>query len=121
MRDLGEPDSTIPLPETADLVQTDPSQCDDLVSYISTISPTLRAAPVKARQACYLPRHMRFGDERGPLVGPTSVKGLWIAAGHTCWGIQNGPATGYLMAEWILEGKAKSANISKLDPRTFKI
>lgn len=117
----GEPDTTIPLPETADLVQTDPSQCDDLISYLSTISPALRAAPIKARQACYIPRHMRFGDERGPLVGPTSMKGLWVAAGHTCWGIQNGPATGCLMAEWILEGRVRSADVVKLDPRTFKV
>ncbi|CAI4213826.1 unnamed protein product [Parascedosporium putredinis] len=117
----GEPDSAIPLPETADLVQTDPDQCEDLVAYISTISPALRAAPVKARQACYLPRHMRSGDERGPLIGPTLTPGLWVAAGHTCWGIQNGPATGYLMAQYILEGKASAADIAELDPRTLKV
>lgn len=117
----GEPDSSVPLPETADLVQTDDSQCEDLVSYISTISPQLRAAPVKARQACYLPRHMRFGQERGPIVGPTSVPGVWVAAGHTCWGIQNGPGTGCLMAEWVLDGAPKSAGIGRLDPRAFKV
>ncbi|KAK1760674.1 putative oxidoreductase TDA3 [Echria macrotheca] len=117
----GEPDSTIPLPETADLVQCDEAQCDDLIAYIGTVSPVLGAAPIKAKQACYLPRHMRFGEERGPLIGQTGVRGIWVAAGHTCWGIQNGPATGYLMAELLLEGKAKSANIDKLDPKKFKV
>lgn len=117
----GEPDSTIPLPETADLVQCDEAQCDDLVAYIGTVSSVLGVAPIKAKQACYLPRHMRFGEERGPLIGQTSVPGLWVAAGHTCWGIQNGPATGYLMAELLLEGKAKSADIGKLDPKKFKV
>lgn len=111
----------MPLPDTADKVETDESQCDDLTAYVSTISPVLASAPVKTKQACYLPRHMRFGEERGPLVGPTGTPGIWVAAGHTCWGIQNGPATGCLMAEMLLDGEAKSADIEKLDPRKFKV
>jgi glycine/D-amino acid oxidase-like deaminating enzyme len=122
----GEPDSSIPLPPTADLVQTDLAQCDDLIAYIGTISPALATAPVKARQACYLPRHMRFGEERGPLIGQTSVKGLWVAAGHTCWGIQNGPATGDLMAGMIFGDVSDDwgpglKDLEKLDPRRFKV
>ncbi|KAK4242281.1 FAD dependent oxidoreductase [Achaetomium macrosporum] len=116
----GEPDTTIPLPATADQVATDQSQCDDLIAYISTISPTLAAAPIKARQACYLPQHTRFGEQRGPLIGPTSVPGLWVAAGHTCWGIQNGPGTGYLLAGMIF-GDEVDAEMGKLDPRRFKV
>jgi len=118
---LGEPDTSIPLPETADLVQCDTDQCDDLVAYLGTVSPVLGSAPVRARQACYLPRHMRFGEERGPLIGQTSTPGLWIAAGHTCWGIQNGPGTGCLMAEMLLDGEARSADVGKLDPSRFKV
>ncbi|KAI5461463.1 FAD dependent oxidoreductase [Mariannaea sp. PMI_226] len=117
----GEPDTLIPLPDTADAVEYDEAQCDDLVSYISTISPVLASAPIKAKQACYLPRHMRFGQESGPLIGRTSVDGIWVAAGHTCWGIQNGPGTGKLMAEYLFDGEAKSANIDNLDPRKFKV
>ncbi|ORY71140.1 FAD dependent oxidoreductase [Pseudomassariella vexata] len=117
----GEPDSTIPLPETADEVECDESQCDDLISYIGTVSPVLGAAPIAAKQACYLPRHIRFGDERGPLIGELNVKGLFVASGHTCWGIQNGPATGKLMSEFIFDGEATSADISVLDPKKFKV
>lgn len=117
----GEPDTLIPLPETADQVQFDEAQCDDLVSYISTVSSVLANAPVKAKQACYLPRHMRFGQEGGPLVGQTMVPGLWVAAGHTCWGIQNGPGTGKLMSEFVFDGEATSADVRKLDPRKFKV
>jgi glycine/D-amino acid oxidase-like deaminating enzyme len=117
----GEPDSAVPLPETADLVQCDEAQCDDLIAYIGTVSPVLASASIKAKQACYIPRHMRFGDERGPLIGQTSVPGIWVAAGHTCWGVQNGPATGYLMAELLFDGAAKSADIEKLDPKKFKV
>ncbi|CAK7216247.1 hypothetical protein SCUCBS95973_002748 [Sporothrix curviconia] len=117
----GEPDSSVPLPATADLVEHDALQCADLVAYVSTFSPALAMAPVKATQACYLPRHIRFGDERAPLIGPTHTPGLWVASGHTCWGIQNSPATGCLMAEMLLDGKATSADVSKFDPRRFKV
>ncbi len=92
-----------------------------MIAYIGTVSPVLGAAPIKAKQACYIPQHIRFGRERAPLVGKTSVPGLWIASGHTCWGIQNGPATGCLMAEYIFDGEARSADISQLDPRSFKV
>ncbi|KAM0518387.1 hypothetical protein ACHAPE_004150 [Trichoderma viride] len=117
----GEPDSEVPLPETADQVQFNEAHCDDIISYFASVSPVLAAAPIKAKQACYLPRHIRFGQESGPLIGPTVTPGLWVAAGHTCWGIQNGPATGKLMSEYILDGEAKSANIGNLDPRKFKV
>ncbi|KAI0167000.1 FAD dependent oxidoreductase [Hypoxylon sp. FL1284] len=117
----GEPDASVPLPETADLVECDEAQCDDLVAYIGAVSPVLGAATVAAKQACYLPRHVRFGRETAPLVGPTSVARLWIAAGHTCWGIQNGPATGKLVSELIFDGRATSADIAELDPRRYKV
>lgn len=38
-------------------------------------------------------------------------------AGHTCWGIQNGPATGLLISEFVFDGAVKSAKIDSLDPR----
>ncbi|CAH0017247.1 unnamed protein product [Clonostachys rhizophaga] len=109
----GEPDTAIPLPETADQVECDESQCDDIISYIGTISSVLGAAPIKAKQACYLPRHMRFGQESGPLIGKTKIPGLYVASGHTCWGIQNGPATGKLMSEFIFDGDAQSTDKKK--------
>ncbi|KAK0728384.1 FAD dependent oxidoreductase [Lasiosphaeria miniovina] len=117
----GEHDWSTPLPETADLVQPDEVQCDDLIAYIGTVSPVLGAAPIKAKQACYLPRHVRFGEDRGPLIGQTTVPGLWVASGHTCWGIQNGPATGCLMSELLLDGATHSADIDKLHPKKFKV
>ena len=40
-----------------------------------------------------------------------------MGAGHSCWGILNGPATGLVMAELIAEGKATSVDIRKLDPQ----
>ena len=34
-----------------------------------------------------------------------------------CWGIQNGPGTGKLVSEFVLDGEAKSAKVKGLDPR----
>jgi glycine/D-amino acid oxidase-like deaminating enzyme len=128
----GEGDHMVRLPKSSDLVEVDEQRCQDIVDYVSSISDELRDGEVTARQACYLP-NVQGGN--GPLIGNTGVKGLLIAAGHTCWGmlsllldfldltdiylgIQNGPATGKLISEFVFDGAAKSAKISSLDPRT---
>ncbi|KAL5604089.1 uncharacterized protein BROUX77_004275 [Berkeleyomyces rouxiae] len=117
----GETDSAVPLPEFADQVQIDTDQCDDITAYLGLISPQLRHAPIRAKQACYLPQHSPNNGETNPLVGPTKTTGLYVAAGHTCWGIQNGPATGCVMAEYIMDGSVSSINVSELDPRRHGI
>jgi glycine/D-amino acid oxidase-like deaminating enzyme len=110
----GEGDHLVPLPaSTADVV-VDDSRCQDIVDYCASFSDEMRDGEVLVRQACYLPLVSRGG---GPLVGKTESKGVWIAAGHTCWGICNGPATGKLMSEMIFDGKAVSSNVASLDPR----
>ena len=106
----GEGDKLVPLPKTTEDVRTDDSRCQDIIDYVSSISDELRDGEVTVRQACYLP----LG---GPLIGQTAVKGLLMASGHTCWGIQNGPGTGKLISELVFDSKAKSANIDSLDPR----
>ena len=111
----GEGDTLVPLPKTTADVETDQSRCQDIIDYVSSISDELRDGEVTARQACYLPNVQ--AASRGPLIGETGVKGLLMAAGHTCWGIQNGPGTGKLISELVFDGKAKSANIGSLDPR----
>ena len=111
----GEGDTMVPLPKTSEDVQTDQSRCQDIIDYVSSISDELRDGEITARQACYLPNVQAASG--GPLIGETGVKGLLMAAGHTCWGIQNGPATGKLISEFVYEGGAKSAKIASLDPR----
>ena len=110
----GEGDTMVPLPKTTEDVETDDSRCQDIIDYVSSISDELRDGEVTARQACYLPNVQAAS---GPLIGETGVKGLLMAAGHTCWGIQNGPGTGKLISEFVFDGKAKSANVGSLDPR----
>ena len=111
----GEGDRLVPLPKSTDLVECDESRCQDIVDHVSSISEELRDGEVTARQACYLP-NVAAGSG-GPLIGHTGVKGLYMAAGHTCWGIQNGPGTGKLISEFVFDDEAKSAKVNGLDPR----
>ncbi|KAL4776069.1 FAD dependent oxidoreductase [Aspergillus nidulans var. acristatus] len=111
----GEGDQVVPLPRTTADVEVDPRRCQDIINQVGSISDALRDGEVKARQACYLPNVNAVSG--GPLVGKTGTKGLYLAAGHTCWGIQNAPGTGKLISEFVFDGRAKSANIGPLDPR----
>lgn len=112
----GEGDREVPLPASSDLVEVDEQRCQDIVNYVASVSDELRDGEVTARQACYLP-NVNASGSGGPLIGETGVQGLLMAAGHTCWGIQNGPGTGKLISEFVFDGKAKSAKIGALDPR----
>lgn len=114
----GEGDHLVPLPETSADVVVDENRCQDIVDYCASFSDEMRDGEVMVKQACYLPQ-VEIGG--GPLIGPTKTKGVYLATGHTCWGIQNGPATGKLMSEFIFEGNARSANVSGLDPRRVLI
>ncbi|KAL3448514.1 FAD dependent oxidoreductase [Aspergillus insuetus] len=113
----GEGDQVAPLPSTTADVEVDQQRCQEIINQVGSVSDTLRDGEVLARQACYLPNVS--SPRGGPLVGHTGTKGLYLAAGHTCWGIQNAPGTGKLISEFVFDGRAKSANIGSLDPRNF--
>ncbi len=111
---IGEGDSSIPLPKSSNLVVCDEDRCQDVIDYCGSISTPMRQGEVLSKQSCYLPSVSNGG---GPLIGKTGISGLFMAAGHTCWGIQNSCATGKLISEFVFDGEAKSANIDSLDPR----
>ncbi|KAL8732751.1 MAG: hypothetical protein Q9166_002532 [cf. Caloplaca sp. 2 TL-2023] len=113
----GPSDTDIPLPETTDLVEHNPDICDRIQRDVGSISQAFREGEVVTRQACYRPFVVGRARDIGPLVGPTGVESLWLASGHDSWGISNGPGTGKVMSELILDGKASSADITSLDPR----
>ncbi|EAU32429.1 conserved hypothetical protein [Aspergillus terreus NIH2624] len=113
----GEGDQTVPLPKTTADVEVDQTRCQEIINQVGSISDELRNGQICARQACYLPNVTAVRG--GPLVGHTSTKGLYLAAGHTCWGIQNAPGTGKLISEFVFDGQAKSAKIGSLDPRNY--
>lgn len=103
-----------PLPETVDDVEVDVEACKSIHIQASSISKEIRDGTLDKQQACFLP----LG---GPILGHASniSKGLYIAAGHTCWGICNAPGTGLAMSELIMDGKITCAPLKKLAPSRF--
>ncbi|GMM32567.1 Tda3 protein [Martiniozyma asiatica (nom. inval.)] len=114
----GEGDSAVLIPETTDDVEVVSEKCEELFKYVSKLSPTLSNGKILKKQACYLPV-LDIPSSSGPLIGETNVDGLFLASGHSCWGINNAPATGFLMAELLIEGSAKSCDISALNPSLY--
>jgi glycine/D-amino acid oxidase-like deaminating enzyme len=52
-----------------------------------------------------------------PLIGKVpSVEGAYVATGHNVWGILNAPATGEALAELIVDGVARSTDLTPFDP-----
>ncbi|WVQ78384.1 hypothetical protein IAT38_000470 [Cryptococcus sp. DSM 104549] len=105
-----------PLPATAAEVSPSASAITKLHGQAQALSPIFspaQGAEVVAEQACYLP----IADRGRPLIGKVrGVEGVYIGSGLSCWGITQGPGTGKVLAEMILEGAAKSADVSKLAP-----
>ncbi|SCU88627.1 LAFA_0E13718g1_1 [Lachancea sp. 'fantastica'] len=114
----GEGDTLVELPETSDAVEVVREKCDELYHYVSKLSPNLSKGHILKRQACYLPV-LNVPTSSGPLVGETNLEGLYLASGHSCWGINNAPGTGKIMSELLLDGVATSADISALDPGLY--
>lgn len=114
----GEGDTLVDLPETTDDVEVIKEKCDQLFHYVSKMSPNLSKGHILKRQACYLPV-LDVPSSSGPLIGETNVEGLYLASGHSCWGINNAPGTGMIMAELLLEGEISSADVSALDPSLY--
>ena len=79
----------------------------------SRLSPVLAEAKVLARQACFRP----VTQDGLPLIGPVpGLDGAYVATGHSVWGILNAPATGEAMAELIVDGAARTVDLSPFDP-----
>lgn len=115
----GPSDQDVPLPKTSDLVEYSDEVCNTIYKDASSISREIGDGEILIKQACYRPIVVGRKREIGPLIGRTGIKALWLAAGHDSWGIQNGPATGKVMSEMILEGTARSADVLTLDPRSM--
>jgi glycine/D-amino acid oxidase-like deaminating enzyme len=81
------------------------------------LSPALAAAPIVARQACFRP----VTDDGLPLLGAVpGVANVWVATGHSVWGMLNAPATGEAMAELILDGATSHVPLRHFDPRRLE-
>lgn len=114
----GEGDTFAPVPESTDDVEVLRDRCDELFKHVGDISPQLKNGRILKRQACYLPV-VDVPSHSGPFIGSTNVDHLYLASGHSCWGINNAPATGLLMAEILLDGEATSASVDGLEPEFY--
>ncbi|MEO8477071.1 MAG: FAD-dependent oxidoreductase [Actinomycetota bacterium] len=57
--------------------------------------------------------------DRHPIVGPSPVEGLWLANGFSGHGFQHAPVIGKILAEMIVEGKARTADVAELGLARF--
>src|SRR5262249_55015908 len=105
--------SESPLPENPAHVAPDPGAIERLEAMCARLSPTLAESRILARQACYRPV-TRHGL---PLIGAVpGLANVYVATGHSVWGILNAPATGEAMAELMLDGAAHTIDLSRFDP-----
>jgi glycine/D-amino acid oxidase-like deaminating enzyme len=105
--------SETPLPVDPANVAPDPGAIERLEGICRSLSPILVKAKVMAAQACYRP----VTSDGLPLIGRVAGLGnAYAATGHGVWGILNAPATGEAMAELILDGAARTVDLSAFDP-----
>ena len=78
-----------------------------------SLAPALAEAPIVARQACFRP----VTADGLPLIGRVpGLDGVYVATGHSVWGMLNAPATGEAMAELILDGAAAHVDLAPFAP-----
>ena len=54
-----------------------------------------------------------------PIFGRTPIEGFYLVAGFSGHGFMHGPVAGKLMSEIILDGSAKTVDVSMLDLARF--
>lgn len=102
-----------PLPVDPSAVEPEAGALDRLEALCRAVSPVLAAAPIVARQACYRP----VTRDGLPMIGPIPGNpGVYVATGHSVWGMLNAPATGEALAELILDGAARQVDLTPFSP-----
>ena len=106
----------VTLPVNAKDIAPDSNSCKKLKEICGCISNVLADAEVIAEQACYLPTpqgHL-------PLIGRVpNMENVYMASGHTCWGILNAPATGKALTELIVDGQCSLLDLAPFAPANF--
>ncbi|HZQ00565.1 MAG TPA: FAD-dependent oxidoreductase [Reyranella sp.] len=96
--------STPGLPVDPAEVGPDAGAHERLEALCRALVPALADAPVVARQACFRP----LTADGLPLMGAVpGAPGVFVATGHSVWGMLNAPASGEAMAELVLDGRAR--------------
>lgn len=75
--------------------------------------PDLADAPVVVKQACFRP----VTADGMPLIGAVADHpGIYVATGHSVWGMLNAPGTAEALAETLLDGAAKEVSLAPFAP-----
>lgn len=105
---------SVTMPRAATDLKPNARSIEKLKNVCGRISQTLLGADVIAEQVCSLPTPQgRYLPAIGKVPGMDNV---YMAAGHTCWGILTAPATGKAMAELIVDGECSFVDLSPFDP-----
>ncbi|MDD2922356.1 MAG: FAD-dependent oxidoreductase [Anaerolineales bacterium] len=74
----------------------------------------------KASRASHWAGLYEVTPDAHPIYGATNVNGFYLCAGFSGHGFMHGPISGKLMAEYILDGKFSSVDVSMLDLKRFE-
>ena len=88
---------------------------DELLPKALEVFPPVAAAGIRSTWAGLY----EMTPDRHPVIGPAPLEGLWIAAGFSGHGFQQGPIVGKLLAEMI-GGEAVSVDVSSLGLDRFE-
>ena len=80
----GPDDYDVRLPATSGSVEVDEKSCNDIWEILRSFSQEIHDGELITKLACCKAqiRPHEEGEEVGPIVGPTGIKGLWFATGH---------------------------------------
>ena len=88
---------------------------DELLPTAVGVFPPLEQADVRHRWAGLY----EMTPDRHPIIGEAPVAGLYLANGFSGHGFQHAPIVGKLLAELIVEGEARTVDISTLALERF--
>jgi glycine/D-amino acid oxidase-like deaminating enzyme len=93
-------------------VAPEPGVMERLRSICERLSPVFAADRIIAKQACFRP----ITRDYLPLIGRApGIDGAYVATGHNVWGILNAPATGEALSELIVDGEARTVDLTPFD------
>ncbi len=87
--------------------------CAALHDIAVRLVPELASARIIAEQACFRP----VTADGMPLIGPIAGHpGIYVATGHSVWGMLNAPGTAEALADTLLDGSAKHLSLAPFAP-----
>jgi glycine/D-amino acid oxidase-like deaminating enzyme len=101
------------LPVDPSDVGPEPGGCERLREATIRLVPSLADAEVIAEQACFRP----IAEDGMPLIGAVQGKSnVYVATGHSVWGMLNAPGTAEALADLIIGNNAPKVDLAPFSP-----